>query len=87
MFSVYILFSPKIQKTYVGFTSDIEKRLLSHNELGNKDWASKHRPWILIHTESYETKSEAMKREKYLKSGAGRAWIKANLDFSNLNSV
>jgi len=36
-------------------------------------------PWQLIHKEKYSTRGEAMKREKFLKSGRGREWIKANI--------
>ncbi len=72
-FTVYLLYSESFDKTYVGYTSDLDARLLSHNALGNKDWAVRYRPWILIHTEEYETKAEAMSREKFFKSGSGRA--------------
>ena len=71
-FTVYLLFSPSFNKTYVGFTSDLTARLKSHNELGNKDWAVKYRPWILVHSEEFETKAEALAREKFFKSGVGR---------------
>jgi putative endonuclease len=63
----------------VGFTSNLENRLLSHNELGTKGYTLKYRPWEIIHTEIFETKSEAMKRELFLKSGKGREWIKKNI--------
>ena len=76
MFNVYILYSEGFNKTYVGFTSDIENRLRSHNELGTKGWTLKFRPWKLIHQEIYQTKQEAMSREKYLKTGAGREFIR-----------
>ena len=76
MYTVYILYSEKFDKTYVGFTSDLEKRFLSHNELGKKGWTIKFRPWRIIHTENYETKSAAMLREKYFKSGVGREFIR-----------
>jgi putative endonuclease len=72
MFIVYILYSREHGKTYVGYTSDLEQRLRSHNELGKRGWTIKYRPWELIHTEEYENKSEAIKRERWLKSGFGR---------------
>ena len=73
--TVYLLFSPSFNKTYVGFTSDLEARLKSHNELGKKDWAIRYRPWILVHSEEFKTKAEAMAREKFFKSGVGRIRI------------
>ena len=76
MFTVYILYSSDNNKTYVGFTSDLEARLKTHNELGTKGWTIKYRPWILIHTEKFECKKKAMDREKYLKTGVGREFIR-----------
>jgi putative endonuclease len=75
MFLVYALFSEKYQKIYIGYTSDIEQRLLSHNELGTKGYTLRYRPWRLIYTESFLLKSDAMKREKQLKSAKGREFI------------
>jgi putative endonuclease len=75
MFTIYVLYSPSHNKIYIGFTSNIEQRMLSHNQLATKGYTVKFRPWILIHTEVFETKSEAMKREKELKSANGRQFI------------
>ena len=76
MFYVYIIVSLKSQKTYVGFTSDIEKRLIAHNHPQNKGWTKRLQPWILLHSEKFENKEDAMKRELELKSGKGREFIK-----------
>ncbi len=76
MFCVYVLYSGKYDKIYIGYTSNLEARLLSHNKLGNKGWTIKYRPWELIHSESFETKKDAMTREKELKSYRGRVWIR-----------
>ena len=75
MFKVYVLYSSKFNKIYIGFTSDLEKRLQSHNHLATKGWTLKFRPWRLVYKEAYELKSEAMKREKQLKSAQGRDFI------------
>jgi putative endonuclease len=75
MFTVYILYSIKYHKIYIGFTSDIEKRILSHNELATKGYTIKYRPWVIVFTEKYETKSDAMRREKQLKGAKGREFI------------
>ena len=74
-FTVYILFSENYQKHYTGFTNNLDQRLLSHNELG-KDWTSKFRPWKLMYTKQFTTKSEALFYEKWLKTGIGRNFIK-----------
>ena len=75
MFTVYVLYSRFSNKIYVGFTSNLEQRFLSHNELGKKGWTIKFRPWELVHTEEFEEKADAMRREKALKSGQGREFI------------
>ncbi len=76
-FVVYILYSELHKKHYVGYTSDLEARFKSHNELATKGFTVKYRPWRLLYTESFKTKTEALQREKYLKSGVGREFIKA----------
>jgi len=78
-FQVYVLFSQTHNKIYIGFTSDLPARLASHNHLSKKGWTVKYRPWTLIHTEDFETKADAMKREKELKSARGREFIRKNL--------
>ena len=75
MFTVYVLFSRKFGKIYVGFTSNLAERLKAHNELDTKGWTRSYRPWEVIHQELFENKAAAMQREKDLKSGQGRQWI------------
>ena len=75
MFTVYVLYSEKYDKIYIGYTSDIGQRLLSHNELGKKGYTMKYRPWKIIHQEIFPEKSKAMKREKQLKTAKGREFI------------
>jgi putative endonuclease len=85
MFTVYILYSPKFNQIYVGYTSDLSNRLLSHNELATKGHTIKYRPWIVAYTEEFETKSAAIIREKQLKSSKGRqfVWEKVNNKFNS----
>ena len=79
MFTVYVLHSPRFDKIYIGFTSNLEERIKSHNELGKKGFTVKFRPWTVIHTETFSSKKEAMDREKQLKGAKGRLWIRQNL--------
>jgi putative endonuclease len=76
MFVVYVLYSESYGKIYVGFTSNLQERLKSHNELATKGWTIKFRPWKIIHQEIFENKTEAMRRERQLKSAKGREWIR-----------
>ncbi len=52
--------------TYVGWTNDLEKRLAAHNS-GKGAKSTRGRQWVILHTESFKTRSEAMSREWYLK--------------------
>ncbi|WP_207510231.1 GIY-YIG nuclease family protein [Longitalea luteola] len=76
MYIVYVLYSVQFDKIYVGFTNNLENRFKSHNELGTKGWTIKFRPWTILHTETFNDKSSAMKRERQLKSAGGRAFIR-----------
>jgi putative endonuclease len=78
-FVVYILYSEKYNKYYTGYTSSIITRFKSHNELSNKGFTKRYRPWIVVYIEFFTTKKEAIIREKFLKSGTGREWIKDKL--------
>jgi putative endonuclease len=53
MYTVYVLYSKSTNKIYIGFTSDIEQRLISHNHPGNKGWTRKFYPWILVYSEQF----------------------------------
>jgi len=76
MYSVYILYSPSFKKPYTGYTANMEERLKSHNSLATKGYTVKYRPWVLVHIEEFETKKDALKRERELKSGKGREFIR-----------
>jgi len=75
MFYVYVIKSETSDKTYIGQTSDLEKRLKQHNDPGNnfsKYTKQNKGPWKLVYKEEVATRSEALRREKFLKSGKGR---------------
>ena len=65
-FSVYILQSKVDQSYYIGYTSSIDQRLVYHNS-GKSRYTSRKMPWKLVYEENFENKSEAIKREKFLK--------------------
>ncbi len=71
---VYILYSELMDKYYIGSSSDIEKRLLRHNAGATKS-TKPGRPWKIIYFEEYRSKSEALKREKYIKRMKSRILI------------
>ena len=52
--------------TYVGWTTDVERRLGQHNA-GTGARTTRGRAWVLLHTEKFRTRRQAMSREWYLK--------------------
>ena len=73
-FYVYILKSLSDNRFYTGSTEDVAGRLKKHNQ-GKVRSTKSRRPFELIYQEVYETRTEARKRENYLKSGAGRRFL------------
>jgi len=79
MFVTYVLYSTTFDKIYIGYTSDLVDRFHSHNELARKGFTIKFRPWTVEYVEFFDTKYEAMKREKELKSSWGRNFIRTEI--------
>lgn len=75
MYYVYVIQSKKDKKLYTGFTNNLRKRFLEHN--GQKVRSTKSRgPFILIYYEASLDEYDARSREKYLKSGMGKRYIR-----------
>jgi len=74
MYFVYVIKSEEGFR-YTGMTEDVEKRLLAHNEKSLSFWTKRGTNWKVVYKEELETKSEALKREKWLKSGVGREYL------------
>ncbi len=72
---VYVLRSLSYNRNYVGFTKNIVKRLQQHNS-GKTISTKPYLPWKILFFEEFETKEEAINREKFLKTGKGREYIK-----------
>ena len=78
MYYIYILFSRKDKKLYIGKTNNLKRRVLEHKN--GKTKTSKYRlPIELIYYEAYKIKADADAREEYLKSGGGRKRLKQQL--------
>ena len=71
MYYIYVLFSEKLNKRYIGSTRDVNNRLKEHNT-GKSRFTKAGVPWKLIYQESYQSNHEARRRELFLKSGVGR---------------
>lgn len=79
MYWVYILESQMDKSWYIGYTSNLKKRLNEHQSgYGSKTTKIKD-DWGLIYCEGYKNKKDAEGRERFLKSGSGRKFLKNQL--------
>lgn len=77
---VYIIYSQRIDKYYVGYTSqNIGERIRKHNS-NHKGFTGKANDWILVYQELFEYKTQALGREKQIKSWKSRVKIKELID-------
>ena len=75
MFYIYVLRSLKNSRHYTGYTNNLERRLCEHNN-GQTKYTKIAGPFELIYKETYNTRLEASKRERFLKTGKGREILK-----------
>ena len=78
MFYTYVLYSLKDSRLYTGYTSDLKRRISEHNN-GNVSSTKYRRPLLLIYFEGCLSEMDAKIREKYLKSGNGKSYLKNRL--------
>ncbi|MBF0216595.1 MAG: GIY-YIG nuclease family protein [Candidatus Omnitrophica bacterium] len=79
MHYVYILISESFEdKKYVGYTLNVEERLIAHNN-GQVPSTASFKPWRISGYTAFADKGKALKFEKYLKSSSGRAFAKKRL--------
>ncbi len=78
MYFVYVLKSQLDNGWYIGYSEDLDRRLIEHNS-GKNISTHARRPFILIYYEAYVNKLDALGREKFLKSGAGRNFLKKQM--------
>lgn len=74
-FFVYVIESINFEYTYVGHTSSLKQRMNDHNR-GKTRSNKAYKPFELIYYEVFDHREEAVKREKYFKSGSGRELLK-----------
>lgn len=72
MYYVYVLFSLKSKRLYTGSTNDLKRRFKEHNDGLGGAYSKRNRPFILVFYEAFIAKSDALKQEKFYKSGYGR---------------
>lgn len=72
MWSIYVIQNDITNEKYVGFTSNLKKRIETHNGNGQKFTSKKKGKWVLVYSEIFRSKDDAINREKKLKQH-GRA--------------
>jgi len=73
---VYVLKSEKDGKRYIGFTDNIERRFIEHCQ-GKVKSTKNRRPIVMIYTEEFLDKANAMKREAFFKTHSGRNFLES----------
>jgi len=79
MYYVYLLECGDDKSWYIGYTEDLKKRLSEHQGGSGCFTTSKKKNWKLIYYEAYPSKYDALGREKFLKGGSGRKYLKKQL--------
>ena len=79
MYFVYAIASLSRNYIYVGLTDNVERRFNQHDS-GRSRATKPYRPFFLLLTETFPTRIQARQREKYLKSGAGKVFLKKLLE-------
>ncbi len=82
MYYVYVIRSEARKYTYTGISDNVERRVFQHNSGRNKT-TRPYAPFEIVFIEEYPDRDGARKREKYLKSGIGREFVKL---YKSLNS-
>ena len=78
MFYTYVIQSRKSNRWYTGNTNDLRKRFKQHNQ-GKSAWTKSGSPWALVYYEACLNKDDTRSREKYLKTGMGKRYLKNRL--------
>jgi len=81
MYYTYVLKSRKDKKLYIGYTIDLKKRLLQHQN-GEVESTKHRRPLELVFYEAVKDKRDAARREKYFKTEKGKSSLKQMIRFS-----
>ncbi len=79
MYYVYLISSVDFpEETYIGDTTNIDQRLGEHNS-GKSIYTQRYKPWKIVSYFAFSCKDKALDFERYLKSGAGRAFANKHL--------
>ena len=86
MYYVYVLQSERTRRRYIGSTGDIDERLRQHNA-GMSRSTRPYRPWVLVYTEEFESRSTAVRRENQIKSWKNRVYLGALINSETKRTI
>ena len=75
----YVIYSDKHNRKYKGHCEDLDQRLIEHN-LGKTKSIKAYIPWRVVYYEEFQTRVEAIERERYFKTAAGRRYLKKKIN-------
>ena len=88
MFYIYILYSVKFDKFYVGQTDDVDRRLIEHNELSDHSYTSKYRPWqIAASFKTGDSRTLARKIESHIKKQKSKGYIEEIIERGSITGL
>jgi putative endonuclease len=86
MYYTYVIYSLQRAYIYVGITNNVERRFFEHQNGSNKT-TKPYRPYKILLVERFDSRAAAREREKYLKSGTGKEFLKRLLVKENASSI
>lgn len=79
VYYVYLLECGDDQSWYIGYSADLKQRIARHQKGDGARTTARKKNWILIYYEAYRNEQDAKGRERFLKSGSGRRYLKKQL--------
>jgi predicted GIY-YIG superfamily endonuclease len=79
MYYIYVLECRQNRSWYIGYTADLQRRVADHQLGKGCRTTAMKKNWKLVYYEAYINKSDALGREKFLKGGSGRVYLKKQL--------
>ncbi|MBI3956726.1 MAG: GIY-YIG nuclease family protein [Candidatus Kerfeldbacteria bacterium] len=77
---MYALYSERVKKIYIGSTGNLRKRVREHREGRGGEFTKDNGPWELIFFEGYREKIDALRAERFFKTGYGREVLQEKLE-------
>jgi len=83
MYWVYIIYCQKLDRYYIGYSDDPDRRLIQHNTGINRSTKFGSPNWIIVYREPFPSRIEAMKREKAIKARKSKFFIRSLAESSS----